>query len=112
MVNETLAKKLGSKLKHLLIEKKMSQRELAKHLDCTPTYISNLVRGVQVLPTEALFKIASLLEVGISYFEVREEYLEEKEVFSREELIELKTKVDHLWEYADEEVKEKYLKEG
>jgi len=59
--------KLGLKIKHLLLQKGASQKELAKHCGITPQFVSYIIRGNKNASMGTIQKIADFLGTSIDY---------------------------------------------
>ncbi|MTI94143.1 MAG: helix-turn-helix domain-containing protein [Firmicutes bacterium] len=62
------ARELGVKIRSKRIEKKLSLKELATLIDKTPSFLSQVERGLAEPSITSLRKIANALEVPIFYF--------------------------------------------
>ncbi len=61
-------KVIGSKIKELRNEKKMTLKELSEKTSLSTGFLSQLERGLTSIDTDSLLNIAEALEVEISYF--------------------------------------------
>ncbi len=66
MRDELLAKQLGAIIRHLRLERKMSQEEFAERCDLHRTYIGSIERGEKTITIETASKIAKALKVPLS----------------------------------------------
>lgn len=58
-------------------QKGISQKQLAKELDCTPQYVSKLLKGKEKLNIESIVKIGKILDIKL--IEVPRDYVQYKE---------------------------------
>jgi len=65
---KSLNKVIGSKIKELRNEKKMTLKELSEKTSLSTGFLSQLERGLTSIDTDSLLNIAEALEVEISYF--------------------------------------------
>ncbi len=63
-----LNKVIGSRIKDLRINKKMTLKELSEKTDLSTGFLSQLERGLTSVATDSLLNIAEALEVDLSYF--------------------------------------------
>ncbi len=70
------AKALGYRLKMLRVSGGVKQKDLAKQLEVSQSYISDLESGRRMIPTETLFQLAEIFSVGLDYFDIRQEIKE------------------------------------
>ena len=56
---------LGSDIRKILEELGMSQKQLAEKMNCSPQYISKVLRGRENLSLETLTKIENALEISL-----------------------------------------------
>ena len=63
-----LNKVIGSRIKELRINKKMTLKELSEKTDLSTGFLSQLERGLTSVATDSLLNIAEALEVDLSYF--------------------------------------------
>lgn len=63
-----LNKVIGSRIKDLRINKKMTLKELSEKTDLSTGFLSQLERGLTSVATDSLLSIAEALEVDLSYF--------------------------------------------
>lgn len=61
-------KVIGSKIKELRNEKKMTLKELSEKTSLSTGFLSQLERGLTSIDTDSLLNIAEALEVELSYF--------------------------------------------
>lgn len=61
-------KVIGSRIKDLRINKKMTLKELSEKTDLSTGFLSQLERGLTSVATDSLLSIADALEVDLSYF--------------------------------------------
>ena len=66
-INKRL-KDLGIKIKHLRIDKDLSQEQLAEKVDMSREHLSCLECGKYSISVSNLYKIADFFEVDIKYF--------------------------------------------
>ncbi len=59
---------IGSRIKELRINKKMTLKELSEKTDLSTGFLSQLERGLTSVATDSLLNIAEALEVDLSYF--------------------------------------------
>lgn len=59
---------IGRKVKHLRMEKGLSQEKLAEHVDMSREHISCIERGKNLATVETLYNLAKFFEVDIKYF--------------------------------------------
>jgi len=65
---ELLNKIIGSKIKELRTNKKMTLKELSEKTSLSTGFLSQLERGLTSIATDSLLNIADALEVELSYF--------------------------------------------
>ncbi len=63
-----LNKTIGSKIKEIRNEKKMTLKELSEKTSLSTGFLSQLERGLTSIDTDSLLNIAETLEVELSYF--------------------------------------------
>lgn len=63
-----LNKVIGSRIKELRINKKMTLKELSEETNLSTGFLSQLERGLTSVATDSLLNIAEALEVDLSYF--------------------------------------------
>jgi len=63
-----LNKVIGSKVKELRTQKKMTLKELSEKTNLSTGFLSQLERGLTSIATDSLLSIAEALEVELSYF--------------------------------------------
>lgn len=61
-------KELGKKIKEIRVSKDVSLRDLAKHIDMTRSFLSQVERGITTPSIASLEKIARALNIGLGYF--------------------------------------------
>lgn len=59
---------IGRKVKHLRMEKGLSQEKLAEYVDMSREHISCIERGKNLATVETLYNLAKFFEVDIKYF--------------------------------------------
>lgn len=59
---------IGSKIKELRTNKKMTLKELSEKTSLSTGFLSQLERGLTSIATDSLFNIAEALDVELSYF--------------------------------------------
>jgi len=64
-LTETIATKLGKRVREIRLKKDMSQGDLAKVLGVHPTYISSIERGVRNMSVKNVERVALALDVPI-----------------------------------------------
>jgi len=65
---ERLNKIIGSKIKELRTNKKMTLKELSEKTSLSTGFLSQLERGLTSIATDSLLNIAEALDVELSYF--------------------------------------------
>lgn len=74
--------KIGNRIKELLKEKGIKQKELAKMLYCSPTNVSNIVNGQQNITPYQQNTMCELLGVSLDYLMCRTDYRTDKEMIT------------------------------
>jgi len=69
----TIVKKLGSKIRRLRNEKKITLKELARRTGLTSSYLSQIEKGLLIPSLNALIKISKCLEVPLLSFFLEKE---------------------------------------
>lgn len=80
---DKLNQKIGKRLKKILREANMSQKELAKATGYTPQYISSLVMGKKKLSSEAARNIAKSLSIRKEYLLCIDDYKTDKQQWDK-----------------------------
>ena len=63
---------IGRKIKHLRIENKLSQEQLAENVNMSREHISCIERGKNMISIDSLYKIAKFFKVDLkSFFETK-----------------------------------------
>ncbi len=76
MHSTSLAKQLGSLIRHLRLEARMSQEEFAHRCGLHRTYIGSIERGEKTVTVETANKIAQALGIPLSQIFLQLERLE------------------------------------
>lgn len=77
-----MGNRVGKKLHKLRTDRGYSYRKLGAELNLAPSYLSQIEKGQRKPSDETLEHIASFFKVDISYFYIKEDYLED---FTKEE---------------------------
>ncbi|MGL5329989.1 MAG: helix-turn-helix domain-containing protein [Peptostreptococcaceae bacterium] len=64
-------KDIGSKVKKLRTQKKMTLKDLSNETDLSVGFLSQLERGLTSIATDTLAKIADVFDIDISYFFIK-----------------------------------------
>lgn len=63
-----MVKDIGSKIKELRLNKKLTLRDLAEKTGLSSGFLSQLERGLTTVAVDSLYAISKVLEVDLSYF--------------------------------------------
>lgn len=74
-----------------------SQKELAKALDCSPQYISKLLKGQERLGIDTITKVGEILDIKL--IEVPQDEVEKEEIFSSEDKFTVTIKAKELMHF-------------
>lgn len=72
-----IAAKLGNRLQHFRIDRRLTQDELAKSLGITQRSVSEWENGRACIPTRYLVKICQIYKIKLSYFDPIETQIEQ-----------------------------------
>ncbi len=91
------AKALGYRLKMIRASKNVKQKDLAEKLSVSQAYVSDLEAGKRMIPSDTLFQLAEIFDIGLESFDIRKELAEEKDF--KKEFLDMKKKIeDHFFE--------------
>ena len=103
---------MGKRIKMIRRKKRLSQKELGKMVNISPSYFGNIERGLRVPSIDTLVAIANALEVGTDFLlgesltavqSISKDELKKLTRFLRDRVAELEYDSDAADEYEDDE---------